>query len=290
MILRDSIETFLEQTGTWSQANTLDAYRRRLERFADFAKDREIGTPLLLAYKAFLGSQTLGPLRQRKRKESTVASHFVTLKLFFNWCVEMELLPKSPISRRLTFIVGPVKRDALTLEERDKIIAYIESKGTDYAFWPDAIKTGWHTGLRLCDVALLKKESLDVGESSIKLIPGKTKRYQRVVHIPVPLELIQRLAARSEGEYVFPEMVEMWARDEHKGLSAQFCYLVRRVGVKRGFHSLRHAAISRWLVEGVIPTMVADMTGLNLDRIMNYTHNDLETKREAMGLNKKDAA
>lgn len=300
MNLVQAIEIFLEQTSAWSAQNTITSYRNRLDAFAQFAKDKPLGTPVLLEYKAYLAGQGM--------KESSIAGHFMTLKLFFGWAVKMELLEKDPMPERMGFVVAKPERQPITLEERDKLLATVEEmcqrtnplpvrrKKTrkrvqncgyqPYDFWIDAINTAWHTGLRLCDVALMKRASLDVPNSAIKLTPKKTKRFATIVHIPVPVELINRLANRSQGEYVFPEMVRRWEVDGQKSLSAQFCYLGKKCGVAKGIHCLRHAFITRNLEAGVSPTMVADLTGVSLNQVMGYCHHSLETKREAMGLNK----
>lgn len=298
MNLIQAIEIFLEQTSAWSAKNTVASYQDRLDAFAAFAKDKPLSTPTILEYKAYLSGQGM--------KQSSIAGHFMTLKLFFGWAVKMELLAKDPMPERMGFVVARPERVPITLEERDKLLAKVEEicqrpppparKKTrkqaktcghqPYDFWTDAINTAWHTGLRLCDVTLMKKVSLDVPNSSIKLIPKKTKRFARIVHIPVPVELINRLANRSQGQYVFPEMVRRYEVDGHKSLSAQFIYISQQTGVRKSFHKFRHAFISRSLDEGVSPTLVADMTGLSLNQIMTYCHHGLETKREALGLTK----
>lgn len=299
MNLIQAIEIFLEQTSAWAAKNTVASYQARLDAFAEFAKDKPLGTPTILEYKAYLSGQQV--------KQSTIAGHFMTLKLFFGWAVKMELLDKDPIPERMGFVVARPERQPITLEERDKLLAQVETCARHqkslppitksgkkrrkkliqpFDFWTDAINTAWHTGLRLCDVALLKKVSLDVPESSIKLIPKKTKRFAKIVHIPVPVELINRLANRSQGEYVFPEMVRIYEAHGHRLLSMQFIRISTRAGVNKSLHCFRHGAISRWLDEGVSPTMVADLTGLNLNRVMSYCHTDLETKRGALGLTK----
>lgn len=280
MNLPQSIKLFLDHTATWASAQTITSYRQRLDKFAAFAKGRDVGSPLILEYKAWLSKHSM--------KESTIAGYFVTLKLFLGWAVRMELLPKNPMPERMGFVIAPSEKEPITLEERDTLTEASTVPG--YEFWTDAINVAWHTGLRLCDIALLCRPSLDVPNSSLKLIPKKTKRYARLVHIPVPVELIKRLSARSNGDYIFPEMQRQYARDQHKSLSAQFCYLGRKTGIKKGFHCFRHAAVTRWLDEGVSATLIADMTGLGLNRILTYAHASLETKREALGLNRKETA
>lgn len=277
-----SIQTFLTQNRSSLTEGTLEAYGHRLNRFAEFAKQQAPSPKLILEYRASLADAGL--------KESHIAGVFACLKLFLNWAVKMELLGESPMPDKMRFVVPPCGREPITALEFALLLAHASHiKG--YEFWPDALNVGWHTGLRLCDVALMQRVSLNVQDSAVKLIPKKTKRYLRIVDIPVPVELIHRLAARSEGEDVFPEMATLYRGDRHKSLSAQFCYIARRAGVKdKGFHSFRRAAITRWLEDGVSPALVSDMTGINLSQIMTYMKPSLESKREALGLTRKETA
>lgn len=275
MHLRDSIQTFLEQTKAWAEPATLSSYGEKLARFALFAGHAELSTALILEYKA--------ELFRAKLKESSIAGYFSTLSLFLKWCVDTGLLTVNPMPDRLNLVIAPSQRLPITADEFNRLVAAAR-KIQGYEHWPLAINIAWHTGLRLSDIALLRNVSLNSSGCAIRLIPKKTRRHARLVEIPIPEDLMALLAVQSKGDYVFPEMARMYKATRHKSLSAQFSYLSHKAGVHKSVHCFRHAFISRNLTNGVSPVLISAMTGINLKQVMTYTTISLETKRAALGL------
>lgn len=277
MDLHASIQLFLDQTSKHAQENTVTAYRHALTRFESFALNRELKPGLILEYRARLAEDGI--------KDSTAASYLMALSLFLNWAVNMELIPKSPMPKMQISFGRPAK-SGITAHELELLCAEA-MRIKQHRHWGIAMRLGWHTGLRLSDVALLKRSSIDIDQSAIRTIPKKTRKMQRLVEIPVPEELIAALLTESGREFVFEEMAVQYTIDKHKTLSAQFCYLARSVGLHKGFHDFRRAYVTRNLEAGVSPAIVSELTGINLAQIMTYFRPSLASKREALGLVKR---
>lgn len=272
------IKSFLAHVESTSEPNTLASWTQALNRFAEFAEGKPLKTPLILEYRAYLTREGL--------KESSVSAYLVPLRRMFSWAVQMEHLASNPMPKLAINITAAAKEPILAVELERLILEVQCIKG--YEHWPNALRVGWHTGLRLSDVAMLRKDSLNVPESAIKAVPKKTKKFHRVVEIPVPPELITALLEESGAEYVFNAMARRYRKDGHKSLSAQFNYLAHKAEiVGKDFRSFRRSFITRNLNKGVSPAFVSEMTGINLKQLMSYFRPTLEEKRAALGLTQR---
>jgi integrase len=138
--------------------------------------------------------------------------------------------------------------------------------------WRGVILAAAFTGLRLGDAARLSWEAVDLDAKKITLIPSKTKRKKREVHIPIHPDLLAYLLAApvaddSPAAPVFPKLAGTPVNGA-MGLSDTFTGIMSAAGVDRGkpsrvleegqdkgkgritwekgFHSLRHTFTS-WL-------------------------------------------
>lgn len=300
MNLNEAVKTYLEHTKAWAARATVEAYESQLRRFQNYVEHRTqknltadpsevpinpvpdvATTAFILEYKTYLYRQKLA--------ERSIFAYMMVLRTFLKWAVKMRLIDTNPYPDDLRFVLPAPKREAITEDEFHRIVARAE-KLTKHQYWPVAIMVAWHTGLRLGDVATLRNDSLNIPDCSIKVVPRKTRRHHRMVEIPIPEDLMDLLKYQNKGDYVFPGMAASYRKNRHYQLSSKFSTLARSIGIAKGFHCFRHGAISRWLAQGVQPTMVSDMTGINLSQIMTYTHIQLEDKRAALGLKRKETA
>ncbi len=101
-------------------ANTLDAYRTDLDRFADFLHAggiRSLGeadSPVILKHLIFLRDSGMGP-RSRAR-------HLVTLRGFFKFLIQEKILEKNPATRIDLPKSGLKLPDVLSVQEIDRIL------------------------------------------------------------------------------------------------------------------------------------------------------------------------
>lgn len=212
----------------------------------------------------------------------TVHTYRQTLHTFFKWAVESKHVRVNPVGQVKNLPIQPTDRTVFTTEQYQAV----RHQATGY--WQYAVITGWHTGLRLSDVAMLKWAHVDFARECLVVTPRKTSRFGKTVEIPMSPELFQQLATMrlsGPGEYVSPEMATHYQFDQHKTLSMQFGRLVAKAGVTGvSFHSLRGAFITRLLEAGNSPALISTITGQTVEQVMSYARVGLDAKRKVMGI------
>jgi integrase len=181
-------------------------------------------------------------------------------------------------------------------------------KAAPTAEWSGLILTAAFTGLRLGDAARLSWESVDLEAKRITLIPSKTKKNKREVHIPIQADLLAYLEAApihddSPAAPVFPTLAKSPVNASN-GLSATFAEIMKAAGVdrgkasrtveegkagvgrvtfERGFHSLRHTFTSWLRNAGVSEEDRMALTGHSTrESHQIYSHADEKAGRDAI--------
>ena len=148
---------------------------------------------------------------------------------------------------------------ALTNNEVAKLLQKADT------FWKPAILLGLYTGLRKTDIAHLKWESIK-GET-ITVVPGKTLRFGRGVHIhmhPALRELFASLKRGKDEDYVWPEMAR---RHGTGAFEESFRKLMDSAEIKdskdghASFHSLRATFITRCEEHGIPRQVLQGIVG-----------------------------
>lgn len=174
----------------------------------------------------------------------------------FNPCSALEAIDTSDSMERKPF----------SLEEVASLLT-----ATPSPEWRGLILVAAFTGLRLGDAAKLSWQSVDLAAKQITLIPSKTKKKKREVHIPIQPDLLAYLestpiASDDPAAPVFAVLSKLGI-GARTGLSQTFNGIMQAAGVdrgkasrtvtegkatvgrvnyERGFHSLRHTFTS-WL-------------------------------------------
>ena len=142
---------------------------------------------------------------------------------------------------------------------------------------------GNFTGLRLCDAAMLKTESVDLKKNLISLTPAKTRNIQRQVHIPIHPDLKQQFdKVDMNATYVLPLISERYPRNR-TGVILDFLSILEKAGLGAfktrprgrrrrlyGFHSFRHSFASFAANSGVPITTLTALLGDNAGTLEKY--------------------
>ena len=149
---------------------------------------------------------------------------------------------------------------------------------------------GMYTGLRLKDASLLKWESIDLSNSSIKLIPHKTKKHKTFIEVPLLGELKTELFSKSigESEYILPSIASSYLL-QRSTISRRSSRIFIDAKIesnddgKVGFHSLRHSFATICINSGVPMDIIQELIGhSNIKMTRHYSRIGLETKADAM--------
>ena len=181
------------------------------------------------------------------------------------------------------------------------------AKGTD---WAGMILMAWHTGIRLHDCANLTWANLDLAQGIISFREGKTasrkkgKSKETVVCLHHDLQnWLESLASCDKPNAALFPTLHGKPSGSHGGLSNAFSRIMDQVRIRQpgpadgqkarvgkgrqfralGFHSFRHAFISRLANADVPADVRKSIAGHSSDEIhRRYTHLELDTQRRAL--------
>ena len=204
------------------------------------------------------------------------SSYNTTLKLFkWVWkCLDAKVNVWEKFKPRKE---GVHTRRDLTFDEVKKVLSWLDNnrkKKANHEF-NLLIKTGIYTGMRLFDCTHLKWSEVDFTLNRITVVPHKTKRTGRTVHIPIFPDLRNALIAQHEitgkEEYVMPWMKHQY---ENRALSARIRQMFVQCGIKTcernanggykalvSFHSLRYTFTKMMAVNHCPQNQVQKMLG-----------------------------
>lgn len=197
----------------------------------------------------FVNRTTEVSARTRERQLSV-------LRTFCRYCADLGLAKGNAANRVKVNLRGlthqqrePKEIKPFTAAEVKRIVS--EAEG----FWRWATGIGYATGLRLGDVCQLEHACL----SQPGHIVVWTEKRDRRVCLPVNEKLTPGLAGvlaevpPTDSRFLFPDAAAQYddIASGRPKFSMQFKRLVESLGIEgKSFHSLRHAAISRWQKDG----------------------------------------
>jgi len=157
-------------------ANTIAAYRRDLEKFAAFCQARRLA-PAGVERKHVV--DFLGQLYQRGLDSRSVARQLVTLRNFFRFLAQEEVVRHDPVEHIESPRVWKRLPKFLTLEEVEKLLATAET--TTPLGWRDRamLEVLYATGLRVSELVRLKVADLQLDAGMVRCL-GKGNK-ERVV-------------------------------------------------------------------------------------------------------------
>ena len=138
------------------------------------------------------------------------------------------------------------------------------------------VATSYGTGLRIAEIAALKKNDIDSQRMRIYVQLGKGKKDRHSILSPLLLELLRDYykKCRPQGEWLFP------AKDPRRhistaAISVAFKKATKKAGIqkKATFHSLRHSFATHLLENGTDIRVVQQLLGHSSIRTtVRYTH------------------
>jgi site-specific recombinase XerD len=241
--LKDSICTFLAQPHL--KAGTIKAYKQAIIPMCDYigpARPPSEVSPLEL--QRFWNKFT-DP--SKEYAPSTKRKHYRSLKAFFNWLVDMQLIEKSPFSG----IKAPkvpdydTREKAMTDDEYEIILNYVRHKSQrDYTL---IIFMG-DTGVRAIGASRLKVSDVNLIDCSAK-VRGKGGKVRKVFYgerCAFALKEWMRQKPTDSGEYLFRQRFGTLDSEDRPMSPDHISHIIRDAakdaGIDRtlGSHSIRH--------------------------------------------------
>ena len=257
--------------------NTLNAYRRDLEKFAAFAAKRG------LALDQFTHSNVIDFLRTlylRKLDSRTVARHLVTIRHLFRFAFTEGMIKENPAAN----VVAPKFRrslpEFLSVAEVDRLLRQPDVSTTIGLRDKAMIELLYSTGLRVSELCGLKAADIQLEAGCLRCI-GKGSKERLVPVGRAALDLVMQYTKTSRPEilgektspYLFPSRIgtainriAFW-----KILGAYG----RKAGLRKALtpHMLRHSFATHLLDRGADLRSVQMMLGhADIATTQIYTH------------------
>ena len=257
--------------------NTLNAYRRDLEKFAAFAAKRE------LTLDQFTHSNVIDFLRTlylRKLDSRTVARHLVTIRHLFRFAFTEGMIKENPAAN----VAAPKFRrslpEFLSVAEVDRLLRQPDISTTIGLRDKAMIELLYSTGLRVSELCGLKAADIQLEAGCLRCI-GKGSKERLVPVGRAALELVMQYMKTSRPEilggktspYLFPtrigtaiNRIAFW-----KILGAYG----RKAGLRKALtpHMLRHSFATHLLDRGADLRSVQMMLGhADIATTQIYTH------------------
>jgi integrase len=271
------IQAYLQEiAGTLSDV-TVEQYSVRLQAFNAFCGGKKFDRQIVVAFLKKLKEEGTGP--------ASIAAYKSAVSAFYTWLVENDHIKSNPV-RNLKFgrYVSPKKKDEclFTKEEYEALKVACDGRKLRFDFWKGAIIIGWNSGMRMGDVATLEWSEIDMDQRKLVLMPNKTRRFRKVIVIPMTAELHSYFLKEKQQKiagYLFPAMKAEYEANGAKQLSQQFTRICERAGIEgKSFHHLRHTFVSRLLSTGAPLNVVSSITGQTLPVLNRYSHAEFESQ------------
>lgn len=233
---------------------------------------------------------------------STYNNHICALREVFRCVAPKANITKDPwLGIRLLPDDSHTRRE-FSLEELRQIQSAAQQMGSEWAL---LITIGIYTGLRLGDCCRLSWQEVDLKRGIIQLVPHKTRKFGRMVTIPIHPELLSHLTeqqnlqtepSRAANGLVLPEIATLYLT-EHWRLDNALKRIFSAAGIRTSirlegrlqdtpdatFHSLRHTFVSFAANAGVPLPVVASIVGhSSTSMTRHYYHENEESLRKAI--------
>ena len=270
-----------------SSANTIDSYRRDLERFLSYLADAGIASPADAGEEAvgrfvkLLGELGLSP--------RSVSRNVTALKMFYRFLAAENALGADPtgridlpkLPRSLPDVLDPAEVEAIINQPDVSTPLGVRDRAI--------LETLYATGIRVSELVTLRQSNVFPGEQFIR-VTGKGSK-ERIVPIGrSALEWIERYRSRTRaalaGGRGASDALFLNARGTPISRMAVWTIVrecTRRSGIGKDVHphTFRHSFATHLLEGGADLRSVQEMLGhVNISTTQIYTHIDREYLRE----------
>jgi integrase/recombinase XerD len=258
--------------------NTIDAYRRDLEKFSEFATERGLKKPAQVKRGDVV--DFLASLYVRKLDARSVARHLVSLRQLFRFLLSEELISEDPVIT----VESPKFRQSLpqflSVEEVDKLLAQPDVSSTLGLRDKAMIELLYSAGLRVSELCNLAVDDLHVHAGSLRCI-GKGNK-ERLVPVGKRALAVLQLYIQKARPEILGEHISKYLFINRKGMKldrVSFWKTLASYGRKAGLrkalkpHMLRHSFATHLLDRGADLRSVQMMLGhSDISTTQIYTH------------------
>ena len=265
---------------------TLRQYAFQFDAFARWMQEKHPQAATLRDVSRAIAEEYAASLNHGQLSAGTFNKHLNLLKLVFRVLKDkgrVTVNPWADIQRKRNV---PQGRRELTIEELRNVCQLATGE------LRVLLGLGVYSGMRLGDCATLRWAEVDMARNIIRRIPNKTaRRNPKPVIVPIhPVlkEMLETTAPKQCGDYVLPELAEIYPRRPDAVTNLVQRHLIackikthkpgtgengKRAVVEVGFHSLRHTFVSLCRESNAPLAVVESIVGhSNPAMTRHYTH------------------
>jgi site-specific recombinase XerD len=218
-------------------AQSLAVYRHSLQLFITLARKRgavrlsEITPQIVAAFRDSVVGRN-----KEKAQANTKNSYLKWLRVFLNYCVDTDLLEKSP-ARKVHHVKGAQEGTPPYTDSEVSALLKACLTPTERAL----VSVLLYSGLRISDVAVLGKHRINWSTGHLVL---RTLKNHEDVRVHLPADCLQALGALPSGSLFFP-----YPKPESRNARYQLWKMVHEIGVRAGVHAHPHRFRDTFAVE-----------------------------------------
>lgn len=254
--------------------NTIESYKRDLEKFLEFNKDKSIGNITNEDLKKYVKY-----LKEEKLNEKSIARNISSLKSFYKFLVIEKYINNNPSD---ALFLPKVKKSLPNTLTEDEVLKLLDIELTDnFSFRNKAmLELMYATGLRVSELINLKLQDIDLSQDIIRTF-GKGSK-ERVIPIgDYAKEYLEKYIYEYRGSMLKRETSEYLFLNNHgKQMTRQgFFKIIKKIAKEKGInkelspHTLRHSFASHLLKYGADLRTIQELLGhSDISTTQIYTH------------------
>lgn len=254
--------------------NTIESYKRDLEKFLEFNKDKNIDRISNDDLKSYIKY-----LKEENLNEKSIARNISSLKSFYKFLIIEKYITNNPSD---ALFLPKVKKSLPNTLTEDEVLKLLDIELTDnFSYRNKAmLELMYATGLRVSELINLKLQDIDLSQDIIRTF-GKGSK-ERVIPIgDYAKEYLEKYIYEYRGSMLKRESCEYLFLNNHgKQMTRQgFFKIIKKIAKEKGInkelspHTLRHSFASHLLKYGADLRTIQELLGhSDISTTQIYTH------------------
>jgi len=262
--------------------NTIESYKRDLEKFLEYNKDKNINKITSEDLKTYVKY-----LKEENLNEKSIARSISSLKSFYKFLSIEKYINNNPSE---ALFLPKVKKSLPNILTEDEVLKLLDIQLTDsFSYRNKAmLELLYATGLRVSELINLKLQDIDLSQDIIRTF-GKGSK-ERVIPIgDFAKEYLEKYIYEYRGSMLKRESSEYLFLNNHgiKMTRQGFFKIIKKIAKEKGInkelspHTLRHSFASHLLKYGADLRTIQELLGhSDISTTQIYTHITNEELKE----------
>ena len=254
--------------------NTIESYKRDLEKFLIFNKDKDINSIKNNDLKEYIKY-----LNEEKLNEKSIARNISSIKSFYKFLSIQKYINNNPSD---SIFQPKLKKSLPSILTEEEVLKLLDIKLTDnFSYRNKAmLELMYASGLRVSELVNLKLQDIDLNQDIIRTF-GKGSK-ERVIPIgDYAKEYLEKYIYEYRGSMLKKESSEYLFLNNHgKKMTRQgFFKIIKKITQEKGInkdlspHTLRHSFASHLLKHGADLRTIQELLGhSDISTTQIYTH------------------